>query len=510
MENTIECENNEIFLLNRIVIDNYEKIIAEQAEKIRLLDQKIDLLNSISHLSTVLPDALRLSVAQNNKIETTFSPMVEKAMGRSVVKNRDKMAHIIFPLMGPAIRKAVAEAFKNWVQSVQIVVEQAFSWQGLKWRYESYVTGVTLAEVVLKHCLVYRIDHIFLIHRKSANILQQVHASGAVEMDRLTFSGMLEAVKDFAEDVFLKSEKIQLESIELGNLKILITEGPDALIAAVARGTIPSSVTQKICEISTDIFSRFSNELAKENPSPSLFISCDEALEECLLEQKTDFANEKARRTGPFLYMAAGIGVLLVLLVIYSMISEYSLRSRFKEFQTLSAQQKDVLVTGVERTADSYRVDVLAEDSTTAESKLRQLAKQAGLKQNELEMRVIKSFLVDNSDFLKNESRLNSLIEEVQKVELRSVKFPAGKIFIETVTPTLSEINRLAALNKQKVIVFFSHVPEYQKVAEGIMWVAFNRISNDRFTDYHFLRTRNNYLTPAPIIKLEVMKENLK
>ena len=78
--------------------------------------------------------------------------------------------------MGPAIRKAIAEALRGLVQSLNQALEHSLSWRGIKWRIEALRTGRTFAEVVLSKTLVYRVEQVFLIHRESGLLLVQAVA----------------------------------------------------------------------------------------------------------------------------------------------------------------------------------------------------------------------------------------------------------------------------------------------------------------------------------------------
>ena len=87
-----------------------------------------------------------------------------------------------------------------------VALNQAFkhslSWRGLKWRLEAYRSGSTFAEVVLKHTVVFRVEHLFLIHRKTGLLLEHVAASEAETQDPHMVSGMLTAIQDFVRDSF--------------------------------------------------------------------------------------------------------------------------------------------------------------------------------------------------------------------------------------------------------------------------------------------------------------------
>src|SRR4051812_23187242 len=83
----------------------------EQQELVRLrerLDEQDALLPS--DVSRVLPEAVTLRSRQDKKVTEALLPTVEEAIGISVRKNPQTLVDALFPVIGPAIRKAIAEA----------------------------------------------------------------------------------------------------------------------------------------------------------------------------------------------------------------------------------------------------------------------------------------------------------------------------------------------------------------------------------------------------------------
>ena len=78
--------------------------------------------------------------------------------------------------MGPAIRRAIAEALRAMVDSFNQVLQHSLSARALRWRVEAWRTGRPFAEVVLSHSLVYRVEQVFLVHRDTGLLLQHVAA----------------------------------------------------------------------------------------------------------------------------------------------------------------------------------------------------------------------------------------------------------------------------------------------------------------------------------------------
>src|SRR5262249_28849109 len=112
-------------------------------------------------------------------------------------------------------------------------------------RLEAYRTGSGFADVVLKHTVVYRVEHIFVIHRKTGLLLEHAAAEAAATQDPHLVSGMLTAIQDFVRDSFNQeggSSSSGIDTLRLGDLLLWCEEGPLAYLAAVIRGNPPENL----------------------------------------------------------------------------------------------------------------------------------------------------------------------------------------------------------------------------------------------------------------------------
>ena len=103
--------------------------------------------------------------------------------------------------MGPAIRKAIAATIQGLIQNFNQILEHSFSIKGLRWRLEALRTRRPFAEVVLLHTLVYQVEQVFLVHRKSGLLIDHVVAKTTVPQNPDLVSGMLTAIKDFVQEL---------------------------------------------------------------------------------------------------------------------------------------------------------------------------------------------------------------------------------------------------------------------------------------------------------------------
>jgi OOP family OmpA-OmpF porin len=125
-------------------------------------------------LSKMLPEAIVLSSTENKLLTEAIVPTVEEAIESSVRKDKNIIAEAIFPVIGPAIRKAIVAALDATLESFNQTLEHSISPQSLKWRIEALQTGKSFAEVVLLRTLTYQIEQVFVIHNETGLLLQHL------------------------------------------------------------------------------------------------------------------------------------------------------------------------------------------------------------------------------------------------------------------------------------------------------------------------------------------------
>src|SRR5271163_551604 len=136
------------------------------------------------------------------------------------------LADALFPIFGKAIRKAIASELDGMLQSLSQTLEQKFSWRSVRWRWEAFRTGKSYAEIVLLRSLLYRVEQVFLIHRKTGLLLQHVAARTTETKDPEMVSGMLTAIQDFVHDSVSGTEGDNLETVRMGDIGVVLTYGP--------------------------------------------------------------------------------------------------------------------------------------------------------------------------------------------------------------------------------------------------------------------------------------------
>ena len=257
-----------------------------------LLGREIEVL---SRLSDVMEDPERLAAAVGRVLPTAIAqatsdarlghvlaPAMEKATESSIRSDPHKLVDILYPLIVPAIRKSIGETIDATFQSLNQSLKYSLTWRGLKWRWEAWRTGSSFAEVVLKHTLVYQVEHVFLIHRHTGLLIAHVAAENAASQDPQLVSSMLVAIQDFVKDSFSGAEHQGLDALRLGELRLWSEQGPFATLVAVIRGDPPEELHDTLRSALSRIHAERHQALESFDGDSSGFADVEAQLSECV------------------------------------------------------------------------------------------------------------------------------------------------------------------------------------------------------------------------------------
>jgi OOP family OmpA-OmpF porin len=350
-------------------------LLAPEQQQLAALQARLDDARARAEdLGEVLPQVL-LQHAQDPHFTRALSPPIEKAITASVHRNPKPLADALFPVMGPAIRKAVSAALAGMIESLNRTLEHSLSWRSLQWRLEARRTGKSFAEVLLLKTLVYRVEQIFLIDRKSGLLLQHVHADAVDVQDADMVSGMLTAIKDFVQDSFRVADGDGLEAVKVGDLSVWIEAGPYAIVAAAIRGTAPREFRATLQDLVETIHLQFGEALESFNGDTSAFADARATLEGAL-EARYRAEEQRPRTRGAWLLASA---VVIALLVLGGLL--YRSHRRWTHYLDLVRAQPGLVVVGTGRDGGRRAVyglrDPLARDPQS-------LLPEAGLSPDEV------------------------------------------------------------------------------------------------------------------------------
>jgi OOP family OmpA-OmpF porin len=333
--------------------DTFEQLrhllIAPEQEKLDELGERLD--NPQLHardISQVLPMAISLSTQKDDRLTDALAPVLSKSVMVLIKRDVHAFANALFPVLGPAIRRSISETFKQMLQGLNQTLENSFSVNGIKWRFEAWRTGKEFSEIVLLHSLVYRVEQVFLIHRETGLLLLHTGVADGVFQDSDLVSGMLTAIQDFVRDSFDVSSDRNLDTIQMEDLTVWIERGPEAVIAAAIRGNAPQRVRKELQSALENIHLELGAELSNFQGDSSPFESARTHLDNCLQQRQ-----EKIKKTSPLLWI---IGIVLAfLLAMWVWTSVRDLKYWQNYLDQLNNEQ-GIVVTEVIQQGDTYHI----------------------------------------------------------------------------------------------------------------------------------------------------------
>jgi outer membrane protein OmpA-like peptidoglycan-associated protein len=248
-------------------------------------------------VAEVITEALHDRQQKDNSVDKVLQPFVEDSVQISVAHNSEQMVISLYPIVGSLVRKSVAAFLSDFMEKTNQLIENSLTIKGLKWRIKARQGGVSYAQYAASQTFVYRVEHVFLIHRETGLLLNTVALDNENKSDADIVSAMLTAINDFVGDSFLTNDdrlKEQLQSVSTENFNLLIKPGPSALVVAAVSGNPPQSISDQLQLTLENIHSLYLDELNSFDGDNQKFENADGLLRDCLLsEQKVVPSNKK-------------------------------------------------------------------------------------------------------------------------------------------------------------------------------------------------------------------------
>ncbi|MCC8190269.1 MAG: OmpA family protein [Planctomycetes bacterium] len=239
-------------------------------------------------VSEVLAEAIHLRTGQDPRLSMALEPVVDTIVKSSLHSRRNDFVNALYPLMGPTIRKSIAESFRSMMENFSKSVEMAFSWKGLRWRLQALRSGKPFSEIVLLNTLVYRVEQVFCIHRDTGLVLAHLANESVEAQDADMVSAMLTAIRDFVRDCFAGGKDEELHSLQMGEFTVHIESGTHAYIACVMRGTPPPEYHAEMRAALDLLHIEYGEGLSAFDGDSEPFAGAVRYLDRCLLTRYAD------------------------------------------------------------------------------------------------------------------------------------------------------------------------------------------------------------------------------
>ena len=335
-------------------------LVGPEREKIQQLQQRLDdRAGRAEEISRTLPEAIRLQSARGHKLRLALQPILEDSIRISVQRDPAILSDALFPVISETVRKAVAAALQTMLQTLNQTLEQSVSARSFRWRWEALRTGKSFGEIVLLRSLLYRVEQVFLIHRKSGLLLAHCETDSVVVKDGDLVSGMLTAIQDFVHDSFGGNQGQDLETVQVGDCTLWIQYGPQAILAAVVRGTPPKTLKSILQTALERICAERGAEITEFNGDAAPFQSIQKHLRACLVGQ----ASKQKRGQSVLLWLVPSALALAAAVWLFVSIRE---AREWKQYVQALSREPGIVLTSAEKRGGNYFIaglrDPLAQD----------------------------------------------------------------------------------------------------------------------------------------------------
>ena len=375
-------------------------ILAPEQEGLARLRERVENPElRTSDLSAVLPEAIALRRQEGGEdaLGEALRPTVEAALRESVRKDPGTLADALFPVMGPAIRRSILQTLRSFFDSFNEAMEHSLSLRGLQWRLEALRTGRSFSEIILLHSLVFRVEQVFLIHKKTGLPLAHAVAPAVAMQDASLVSGMLSAIQDFVRDSFHSKKGEILEKINVGEMEVWVEDGPYAILASVIRGIPPPDYRQRMAEALEHIHRNFASQMERFEGETGPFAAANEDLSRCLEFQYKE--KESSRPRSYVLVFAGALLALLAGLLSFRLVENH----KWGQFVETLRGEPGLVVTDFERRHGKYEIRGLR-DPLAADPQV--LVANAGLKPGDVEFHWAGYYAMDDVILQKRASAL--------------------------------------------------------------------------------------------------------
>ena len=232
------------------------QLVAERdalARRVIELESRVGHERALRHsVAEVVAGSLRDAEKENHRdLTSAMAPMVRRTF-RAELRSQsvqDELASAMYPKLGEMIRRYLASAMRDMMETINRRLESGLSQNRLVLKLRSIATGRSMAELALADTQRFQVEEIYLIRRGSGELIR--HWSRATEggpartgdnRDTLV-SGFLTAITAFAEEAFA-GDRSSLRALDLDEHRIYLRASPAHLLAAKCSGTAEAAVEQ--------------------------------------------------------------------------------------------------------------------------------------------------------------------------------------------------------------------------------------------------------------------------
>jgi outer membrane protein OmpA-like peptidoglycan-associated protein len=255
----------------------------------------IEIRNSPQEIAKAIAPEVAAAIQEQIRLDrNSISSALGSEMGRAIKNQieleRDAMVDALYPVIGNTVSKYMVDVVKN----INNKVEQALTPEGIKRKIRAKMRGISEAELILQESVSYEVQAIFLIHKASGLIIEEVQSltlERKLESDLL--AGMLTAIRSFVNDCISLDRTSELNQIEYGDVKIILEVGGYCYLAAIVKGEPSKKFIANIRETLSQIIMQHGDAIEAYDGDPRIIPSTVQTSIYQLLKNETIVSQNK-------------------------------------------------------------------------------------------------------------------------------------------------------------------------------------------------------------------------
>jgi hypothetical protein len=287
-----------------------EKALTDELEALRsiLVDPERE---RVARLEVQVAE-LDVRTQDRDVLIAAITPVLGDVIRRKIRDSREEMIEALYPILAQLIGRAVSEAIRDLARTIDTRMRMSFSPRSIGRRLRARMAGISESELVLRDALPFRVAELFLIQRDSGLLLRHLSNGSETAADSDLISGMLTAIRDFAQDAFGRGQEGQLDEIQYGTRRILIEASRHAYLAAVVDGVEPPGFRATLRDRIIAFENEYSEALDKYDGDASRFTSADALLAQLITGAGWEVAPSGQEMTSGQRRIAVALVILLI------------------------------------------------------------------------------------------------------------------------------------------------------------------------------------------------------
>jgi hypothetical protein len=254
----------------RAQIDALQKEVDRLAEQLASESLFPRLVHNLSALVSGAVQSSRRAMAD------ALGPVMGEAIEAQIRNSQDEMVEALYPVILRTVQRAISEFARELQRNIDSRMRNTLGPGGALRSLVARLRGVPQSQLVLRDSLPFSVTSLFLVQHESGLLMAHFSNQPEDAQDSDLISGMLTAIRDFAQDSFGHGDQSEeLDEIQYGDQRIIIKSGPAAYLAAVIRGIEPEGFRARMGDFMAGLHDQYRRQLRDYSGDPAMLPDLD-------------------------------------------------------------------------------------------------------------------------------------------------------------------------------------------------------------------------------------------